>query len=128
MSLALFGNNTYVSQLRVLTSLELFFNADFYVNHPVFNILFEAHPKMFSSVDFIFKLAVSNDAFGSSDSCRDMVVAEAVRNCAPGVMCSFLCILSLSSVIGCKVQTLYPDNANAVKLYRDNIYRSWGPN
>ena len=117
MSLALFGNNAYVSQLRILTSLELFLNTDFYTNHPVFNALFKLHPQMFSSLDFTFKLSLSNEAFGSSNSCRDMVLTEALRNCEQGVWCSFLCILSLSSVIGCNIQTLYPDDTTVVKLY-----------
>ena len=37
ISVRLVGNNSLTHLLRILTSLELFFNHDFYSRHPVFN-------------------------------------------------------------------------------------------
>ena len=47
MSLVLVGDNSLVQTLRVLTSLELFFNANFYSHHPCFSSVVDEHSEHF---------------------------------------------------------------------------------
>jgi hypothetical protein len=87
--------------------MELFFNASFYATHPLFRSVFASHPDLFQSVEAIFEFSVSNSAFNTSySSSSELVKAEAVNNCCSRIWSSFLCILALSSVIKCKIETI----------------------
>ena len=110
VSLALVGDNTWVTNLRILTSIELFLHADFYGKHPCILSVSSSHDDMFSSVNNIFKLCLSHatvDLDLSSDNAS--VKAEAIHNCFDKRWCSFICILALSSVVNKTIFTFYPD-------------------
>ena len=110
VSLALVGDNTWVTNLRILTSIELFLHADFYGKHPCILSVSSSHDDMFSSVNNIFKLCLSHatvDLDLSSDNAS--VKAEAIHNCFDKRWCSFICILALSSVVNKTIFTFYTD-------------------
>jgi hypothetical protein len=49
VSLALTGTNSLVNVLRILTSIELSLNANFYVQHPYFPTLIEEQSEHFAN-------------------------------------------------------------------------------
>lgn len=54
-SLVQVGNNSLIESLRVLTSTELFNNAEFYSQHPCFSAVVNEHPECFSkSINMFF--------------------------------------------------------------------------
>ena len=107
MSLALFGNNSFKEELRVMTSLELHLNADYYCKHPIFVLM--ATSKYFLSMESVLKVCVSEASFISNASSINLVKLEALKNCHEKTWSSFLCILTLASVIENPIQSLYPD-------------------
>ena len=108
-SLALLGDNSLVSDLRILTSLELFFNAEFYCNHPCFLSLFDNCNGVFSSFNSIFNMCLSISTVDKDLSSVDAVKAEAISNCCDKQWSSFLCILGLATVINRKIVSFYPE-------------------
>ena len=93
------GDNSLVDTLRVMVSIELFLNANFYCNHPSFSSIFEKHKeKVCSSINSILPMSVSFDSLDSGLSGEDLVKVEAVSNCEDKKWASFLCILGLSSL------------------------------
>ena len=115
--LALFGDNHFIDELRVMTSLELHSHAEFYCKHPTFSSM--KSKGYVSTVDSALKLAVSDLSFNSNISGVELVKLEAFNNCKKFTWSSFLCILALSSVIQTSIQSLYPDNG--LQKYR-NIF------
>lgn len=97
--------------LRVLTSIELFSNQEFYAFHPY--VKEKSH--LFYSDNTAFSATVSDDAladgFDRNDaSTRTAVVRrEALRTAVNGTFSSFLCMLALSSVTGMNIRTVYPE-------------------
>ena len=49
VSLALVGDNSLSSELRILTSLELYFHADFYCKHSCLSFVFKEHQSHFAA-------------------------------------------------------------------------------
>ena len=109
-SLVMFGDNTVCNELRVLTSIELFLNAEFYAKHPFLTSFWENNKELFVSFMSVFNCCVSDNAFNSKMfSCSDIVKKEAVYNCHSSNWCSFLCILALSTILERPIETYYPD-------------------
>ena len=50
VSLILVGDNSWVPILRKLTSVELFINAKFYSQHPLFSTIVEKHGEFHNSL------------------------------------------------------------------------------
>lgn len=108
--MALAGNNTLVNNLRVLTSIELFLNANFYSQHPCFLSAVAEHKEDFGkSLNNLLPLSVSFECLDSGLSGDELVKKQAFVNCTDKKWSSFLCILGLSSVINRKIVTYYPD-------------------
>lgn len=110
--MVLVGNNTFVDDLRVLTSLELFLNASFYSKHPCFLAAAAEHKEEFGkskNLNNLLPLSVSEKCFDSGFSKDELVKKEAMLNCNDKEWSSFLCILGLSSVINRNIITYYPD-------------------
>ena len=98
--MALVGDNSLVSTLRVMVSIGLYFNANFYCNHPVFESTIAKHGKKVSkSVKNLLPLSVSFGSLDQDVTGEDLVKAEATLNCSDKTWASFLCILGLSSVL-----------------------------
>ena len=110
MSLILVGDNSLVPILRKLTSIELFMNAEFYSQHPLFSFIVEKHSEFHNSLKNLLPWSVSQECLDSGLMTEDLVKKEAFLNCHDKKWSSFLCILSLSSVIGKDIRTYYPDS------------------
>ena len=56
------GDNSLVESLRVLTSIELFNNAEFYSQHPCFSAVVNEHAEYFSkSINNLLPMSVSEE-------------------------------------------------------------------
>ena len=109
VSLAIVGDNSSVEDLRALACIELFTNPSFYCKHPLFIETYERNPNMFASLHSLLQISVSNISSDSLLTHEDLVKQEAINNCACKIWSPFLCILSLSSVIGTIITSYYPD-------------------
>lgn len=110
VSLAMVGDNSLVESLRVMVSIELFLNANFYCNHPSFHSIFAKHKeKVCSNVNNLLPMSVSFDALDSGSSGEELVRVEAIFICTDKQWASFLCILGLSSVTNRNITLFYPD-------------------
>ena len=99
-----------MNDLRVLTSIELYLNADFYSKHPYFEVVVNEHQDDFGrSLTNLLPLSVSLECLDSRLSGSELVKKEAIVNCHDKKWSSFLCILGLSSVINRNIVTYYPD-------------------
>ena len=116
MSLLLYGNNSFIEELRVLTSIELFLNAEFYCNHPSFS-LSESRP-----VSFFFNMSLKNSTIDSDLKGEEAGRFDALSNCKDREWSSFLCILGLSSVVKKKIFSHFPDCGEVLqKLLRNQV-------
>ena len=90
------GNCLYSS---VLTSIELYLNANFYCKHPVLLSKFDKYgDQICSRFNNLLPLCVSFESV-DSDACGDQLVEmEAISNCENKKWSSFLCMLGLASV------------------------------
>ena len=110
VSLALVGNNSLSNILRVLTSIELFCNAEFYYNHPCLQNVFKDHNKLFLSYNSLICMIVSHEALDTGCISTNLIRKQAIFNCESlNRWASFIHFLSLSSVIGRTIHTYYPD-------------------
>ncbi|CAB4025118.1 Hypothetical predicted protein [Paramuricea clavata] len=111
VSLVLVGDNSLVPILRKLTSIELFMNANFYSQHPLFLSIVEKHSEFSNSLKNLLLLSVSQECLDSGLTIDALVKKEAYLNCHDKKWASFVCIFGLSSVIGRCIRTYYPDSA-----------------
>ena len=103
------GENRYVDDLRILASIELYLNSEFYAKHPSFPFVkdINSHSGVFNNVDTLLALSVSHSALDSSKTKMDLVKEEACNICSPFKWSGFLCVLALSSVCLCFVHCYY---------------------
>ena len=129
ISLVKFANNKLTDTLRILCALELFLKAEFYARHPILVSAYNKARKvdgkqLFSSFESVFDIARS---FTSDNQKKlnnmKLVEQEAIHICSDNVWASFLCVLSLSSVIKQNIELLYPDSApiRFQKVYRQLV-------
>ena len=110
MSLVQVGNNSLMELLRILTSIELFFYADFYSQHPGFSSAVEENAEYFSqSINNLLPMSVSKECLDTGCMKDDLVRQEAIFNCCDKKWSSFLCIMGLASVLNRSIFTYYPD-------------------
>ncbi|XP_028418971.1 uncharacterized protein LOC114544578 [Dendronephthya gigantea] len=110
VSLVEVGNNSLMELLRILTSIELYLNADFYSQHPCFSSAVEEHAQYFSqSINNLLPLSVSKECLDTGCMKDDLVRQEAILNCSEKKWSSFLCIMGLASVLNRNTFTYYPD-------------------
>jgi hypothetical protein len=107
-SIALCGNESLASYLRCLSSIELFLNSSFYAKHPIIE---QQHNKgAFSSIANAFAMCLSDIALDSvtkEDLCAP-IFAEAYSNAMNHQWSSFICLLSLSSVVKRPIESYFP--------------------
>ena len=111
MSLALVGNNSLIFILRILTSIELFCNAEFYLKHPVMVKFFEDHGQdlRIKNYNDLIDMVLPHEST-DDEVCRlKMIEKEALLNCKSNRWGCFMEILALASVIRTKLITHYPD-------------------
>ena len=114
ISLSLFGYDSMVEDLRILSSCELFLHNNYYCEHPVF-LNFAGKDNIPLSRAFKFSVSLSTRNF-DLPLC-ELVRKEAIKNCVDKSWTSFLCILALSSVCNRSICLLYLDSGE--KLFRD---------
>ena len=104
--------------LRVIAAVELHVNATYYAQHFALKSVYEKSQsvmggKLFSSYRTVFVLAQGLRKSLARDlncSYEVLVQKEALTICQDRVFASFLCVLSLLSVLGKFKQLYYPDN------------------
>ena len=110
VSLMLVGDNSLVGDLRAMTSIELYLNANFYSDHPHFLSSFDKHKvSICQHLKNILPMCVSYQAVDCSLTGDQLVKKEAILNCSDKTWSSFLCILALASVTNRNVFCYYPD-------------------
>ena len=111
VSLVLVGDNSLVPILRKLTSIELFMNANFYSQHPLFLSIVEKHSEFSNSLKNLLPLSVSQECLDSGLTTDALVKKEAYLNCHDKKWASFVRIFGLSSlIVGTCIRTYYPDS------------------
>ena len=83
-SIVLVGDNTLVEELRAMTCIELFLNAEYYSKHPIFSQVFDKHSNLFSSIETLLKISVSDASFNTGLLADNLVKHEAIHNCRQG--------------------------------------------
>ena len=101
------GNNPLIHLLRILTSLKLFLNNEFYSRHPVVTNVYNngktvLGEKLVCSFESVFEPARGLRDSQTSINNKDLVLLvkkEDENICKDNIWSSLLCVLSLSSVI-----------------------------
>ena len=111
------GDNRYVDDLRILASIELYLNSEFYAKHPSFVNVMNSQPDVFNNVDTLLALSSSHSALDSGKTKIELVNEEALNICSPLKWSLFLCVLSLFSVCLCFVHC-YCKSYDAMLKYK----------
>ena len=86
------GNSILSEKLRVLTCLELFLNAEFYLSHPYFDSVFDRG--VFCNFNSLLSFSLSHHALDTGLKGVKLVQSEAINMCQDNVWSSFLCVLA----------------------------------
>ena len=114
-SVAMCGDNRYVNDLRILTAIELYVNAGFYSQHPIFTLLLNNDPVVFNSIDTILAISVSLNTLDTNKTKGEHVQRDALNICSAHKWCGFLCVLALSSVSLSTVHCYYKSFGSSLK-------------
>ena len=121
-SILICGCDKLSTTLRVAVSCELLLHPEYYANHPYISqkavVNNKHHP------NFIFALTISNDSTAnlSDDASRKFCIEqEGIKNIRIGSWSSFMCMLGLSSVINCKLESVYPLQNNVISAVLNGI-------
>ena len=111
ISMVLVGDNSLITTLRLMTSIELFLNADYYCRHPCLISLFHSHKNIFRSLSGMLAMCVSFEAMDAAGNIAssNLLWKEALLNCADNRWRSFICLLALASVTSRTIYSYYPD-------------------
>ena len=77
------GNNRYVDDIRILASIELYLNSEFYAKHRSFVKVINSQSVVFNNVDTLLALSVSHGALDSPKTKMELVLQEALNICSP---------------------------------------------
>jgi len=117
LSLWMSGSYRYSSFLRILTAVELYLNRDKYSVHPRLQFLSECPEVSFSAMN-IWAVMLREEACTLGTRSENgghaaEIICEAKTTAHDGSWSGMLDILALSSVLGCKIYSVYPDcNSN----------------
>ena len=104
------GDNSLIEELRAMTSIELYLNANFYCNHPSLLLKFDEYrDQISSSFNNILPLCASFKSLDSGLNGDQLVKEEATSNCENKKWSSFISILALATVTNRKIHSYYPD-------------------
>ena len=107
-SIVMSGDNRYVDDLKILASIDLYLNSEFYANHPSFVNIMNSHSGVFNYyVSTLLALSVLHGAYGSGKTKMELVKEETLNICSPFKWSGFLNVLALSSVCLCFVHCYY---------------------
>ena len=76
------GNNRYVDDIRILASIELYLNSEFYAKHRSFVKVINSQSVVFNNVDTLLALSVSHGALDSPKTKMELVLQEALNICS----------------------------------------------
>ena len=132
VSVRMVGNNSLIHLLRILTSLELFLNNEFYSRHLVLTNVYNngktvLGEKIFCSLESIFELYRGLRDSQTSINKNDLgllVKKDAENICKDNIWSSFLCVLALSSVICWPIHLFYASCGfqKYQKMFNQKIY------
>ena len=132
LSVRMVGNNSLIHLLRILASLELFLNNEFYSRHPVLTNVYNngktvLGKKIFCSFESVFELARRLRHSQTSINNKDLgplVKKEAENICKDSIWLSFLCVLALFSVICRPIHLFYVSCVfqKYQKIFNQKIY------
>ena len=109
--ICLFGRHNHLNELRWLTSIELYENANLYCQNPVLLECLKVHTSVYSNFNGFNSLDSykfnSFNSFNSTDIVKS-VQDEAIFNLKNAQHCSFLCVLPLSTIKGTQINCIYP--------------------
>ena len=88
----------YVHDWKILASIELYLNLEFYANHPSLVKVMNSHSGVFSKIETLLALSVSYFALDSGKTKMELLKEEALSICNPIRWSGVLCVLDLSSV------------------------------
>ena len=94
---------------RILTSLVLYFHADFYCKHPCLSFVFKEHQSHFAAFGTVLNMCLSHITVDFEFSSFKAVKTEALSTCCDKKKSPFISVLALSSVVNRKICTYYPD-------------------
>ena len=77
------GNNRYVDDIRILASIELYLNLEFYAKHRSFVKVINSQSVVFNNVDTLLALSVSHGVLDSPKTEMELVLQEALNICSP---------------------------------------------
>ena len=77
------GNNRYGDNIRILASIELYLNSEFYAKHRSFVKVINSQSVVFNNVDTLLALSVSHGALDSPKTKMELVLQEALNICSP---------------------------------------------
>ena len=108
------GSSMLVDKLRVMLCFELFLNSKFYASYPFLQHFFEKNKEQFIKLSPVLSYTASHSTFDSINQEFGRLEFgneefEAIHLCEDRVWCSFLSVLSLSSVLKKNVHLHYPD-------------------
>ena len=121
ISLLLVGNSSLVKELRCLTSIELYLHSEFNGKHCCFESAeFSRRDAKKPSWSF-FYLSLKHATIDLGmvllnwfKNFSDAIKHEAILNCVNNEWCSFMCLLSLSSVLKNQIHSFYPDIEDSI--------------
>ena len=132
ISVRLVGNKSLIHLLKILTSLELFLNHEFYSKHPVLTDVYNngktvLGEKLFCSFESVFELNRGLRDSQTSINNKDLgllVKKEAENICKDNIWSSFLRVLALSSVICRPIHLFYASVGfqKYQKIFNQKIY------
>ena len=95
LSIVTSGDSRYIDDLRILASIELYLNSEFYGKHPSFVTVMNSHSGVFNHVDTLLELSVSHGALDSGKTKMELVKEEALNICSRFKWSGFACLLYL---------------------------------
>ena len=104
ISVRLVGNNALIYLLRILTSLELFLNHEYYSRHPLLTDVCNNGKKVLEEklafYESVFELARGLRDSQTSINNKDLSLLQKkeTQTCKDNIWSSFLCVLAFSSV------------------------------
>ena len=106
-SIVVSSDTRYADDLRILPSIELYLNSEFYPKHPSFVKVLNSHSGRFNNVDTLLALSLSSGALDSVKTRMEQVKEEALNICSLFIWSDFLLVLTLSSVCFCFAHCYY---------------------
>ena len=106
-SIALIGNESLCHILRILASIEMLLNSDYYVRYPLF---LNADPFECTENKFLVTLCHDASDIFSPDkqNYKECIQKEGILNLNNKRWSSLMCLLALSSAIGMQIRSIYP--------------------